>query len=62
MHWPNGDRDGRTGDYARLIGVEVRASGADPPAPHDRVGRRHRNLPLYVNTDNDRAGDPAKGR
>ena len=48
MHWPDGDRDGRAGDYARLIGVEVRASGADPPAPHDRFGRRRRNPPLCV--------------
>jgi hypothetical protein len=47
MHWLDGDRDSRA-DYARLIGVEVNASGVDPPAPHDRFGRRHRNPPLVL--------------
>jgi hypothetical protein len=48
MHWPDDARDGRAGDYVRLIGAAVHASGADPPAPHDRFGCRHRNPPLCV--------------
>jgi len=62
MRWPDGARDDRAGDYARLIGAEVHASGTDPPAPHDRFGRRHRNPPLVRQMDDDRTGDPAKGQ
>src|SRR5271157_606045 len=48
MHWPDGACYGRAGDCVRLIGIKVRASGANPPAPYDGCTCCHQNPSLRI--------------
>ena len=48
MHWPDGACNGRAGDCVRLIGIKVRASGANPPAPYDGCTCCHQNPSLCI--------------